>query len=223
MSGGSADSYQARFDRLAADGQAVHGEADFVAGLVPAGARVLDAGCGTGRVAIELARRGYQAIGVDVDERMLARARRTAPELVWLRSDLAELDVPALGTFDLVVAAGNVIPLVAAGTERAVLTNLARVLHPGGLLVTGFGLDAAHLPLDEAPFGLDQYDAWSTEAGLAPLHRYATWDGDPYVDGGGYAVSVQLVPIVQTAGPRIADPPFGRTTPPVHPDTAPCQ
>ena len=43
--------------------------------------RVLDAGCGTGRVAIELARRGIEVVGVDADPDMLERARRRAPQL----------------------------------------------------------------------------------------------------------------------------------------------
>ena len=47
--------YAARFERLAAQGHDVHGEADFCAALITPGARVLDAGCGTGRVAIRLA------------------------------------------------------------------------------------------------------------------------------------------------------------------------
>ena len=61
------DEYQARFDSLAARGVDVHGEVAFVLGLDPAPASVLDAGCGTGRVAIELARRGVEVVGVDVD------------------------------------------------------------------------------------------------------------------------------------------------------------
>ena len=72
------DDYQARFDRLAATGADVHGEATFVRAYEPA--RVLDAGCGTGRVAIELARHGIEVVGVDVDASMLATARRLAPD-----------------------------------------------------------------------------------------------------------------------------------------------
>lgn len=190
---GAADGarYQERFDALAASGAHVHGEADRVAALLPAG-RVLDAGCGTGRVGIELARRGYDVVGVDVDPGMLAHARAVAPDLPWVQADLAALDpvVHGLGApFDLVVAAGNVVPLVAHGTEAEVVRRLAAVLVPGGLLVAGFGLDAAHLPLDEAPFGLAEYDSWCAAAGLEPVMRFSTWDGDAF-DGGGYAVSV---------------------------------
>ena len=185
--------YEARFAQLAASGVGVHGEADRCTQLVPPGARVLDAGCGTGRVAIELARRGYQVVGVDVDGAMLARAREAAPELTWVEHDLATLDpqhVEAVGGgFDLVVAAGNVIPLVRPGTEQAVLARLAHLLAPGGLLAAGFGLDAAHLPIAAAPFGLTEYDAWCTAVGLTLVERSATWDDEPYT-GGGYAVSV---------------------------------
>ncbi len=74
---------------MAARGESVHGEADLVTSLVPSGAAVLDAGCGTGRVAIELASRGYEVVGVDLDPAMLDLARAKAPELGWLQGDLA--------------------------------------------------------------------------------------------------------------------------------------
>lgn len=140
----SGEDYAARFAALARSGKDMHGEARFCAALVPAGARVLDAGCGTGRVAIRLAELGYDCTGVDVDASMLAVAREQAPGLPWHRADLAELT--AGPEFDLVVAAGNVMALVTPGTEATVVACLAGALRPGGLLVAGFGLDAAHLP-----------------------------------------------------------------------------
>lgn len=188
----AAAGYERRFADLERSGVHVHGEADRCASLVAPGARILDAGCGTGRVGVELARRGYDVVGVDLDAGMLARARAAAPALTWIHADLAGFDpeehgVP--GGFELVVAAGNVIPLVAHGTEPDVVTRLAAAARPGGLVVTGFGLDAAHLPLPEAPFGLTEYDAWCAAAGLDLLDRLATWEGAPYA-GGGYVVNV---------------------------------
>lgn len=187
--GAAGDRYAAHFDRLAATGKDTHGEARMVAGLVPPGSRVLDAGCGTGRVAIWLHEHGYDCVGVDLDESMLRVARRRAPDICWYRTDLMHLDSLSLSPFDLVIAAGNVIPLVATGTEQAVISSLARALKPGGLLVAGFGLDPEHLPLDEAPLTLEDYDGWTAAASLELVARYATWHGDPY-DGGGYAVNV---------------------------------
>lgn len=189
----SGDDYQRRFDRLAASGASVHGEADFVDALLEPGSRVLDAGCGTGRVAVELARRGHDVVGADVDASMLEVARRVTSTLVWLERDLSAIapDDPELGgAFDLVVLAGNVVPLMAAGTEAEAVRRLAVLLHPGGLLVAGFGLDIAHLPLDHVPVTLADYDEWCSEAGLELVRRCATWDGGAFAGHEGYAVSV---------------------------------
>ena len=79
--------YQERFDRLAAIGADVHGEAEFVMRWRPS--TVLDAGCGTGRVARELARRGIDTVGVDLDESMIETARQLAPDLTWVLGDLS--------------------------------------------------------------------------------------------------------------------------------------
>ncbi|MBX4176940.1 class I SAM-dependent methyltransferase [Streptomyces geysiriensis] len=187
--GTSGEQYAARFAELADRGQDVHGEARLCAALVPPGSRVLDAGCGTGRVLVELARLGYDGVGVDRDASMLAVARRSAPRLTWVQADLADLDPSTAGAgFGLVVAAGNVFPLLAPGTEGAVAAALAGVLRPGGLLVAGFGLDREHLPVPPG-LTLAEYDGHCAAAGLTLTDRFATWDADPY-EGGGYAVSV---------------------------------
>ncbi|MFJ1899910.1 class I SAM-dependent methyltransferase [Streptomyces sp. NPDC088115] len=187
----SGEDYAARFASLARSGKDVHGEARFCAALVPVGARVLDAGCGTGRVMIRLAELGYDCVGVDLDASMLAVARKQAPELPWFQLDLAEFDpdLPGIaGGFDLVVAAGNIFPLLAPGTEAAVVKRLSAALRPGGLLVAGFGLDEAHLPVPPG-LTLSDYDDCCAAAGLTLVDHFATWNADPY-DGGGYAVGV---------------------------------
>ncbi|MFC9943909.1 class I SAM-dependent methyltransferase [Streptomyces pratensis] len=196
LTGGQAgEEYAQRFARLAESGHDIHGEAAFCDALLKPAARVLDAGCGTGRIAIRLAEMGHHCTGVDVDSSMLAVARREAPTLEWLLGDLTRLDALGLSTgFDMVLAAGNVVPLLAPGTEAAVVRQLAAALGPGGLLVTGMGLDAAHLPLPEPPVTLTDFDHWCTQAGLTLRQRYATWNGDPYHEGCGYAVSVHSRP-----------------------------
>ena len=182
MSYPTGDAYQKRFDELAASGSDVHGEATLVRAYDPK--RVLDAGCGTGRVAIELARHGIDVVGVDVDARMLETARTNAPNLDWRLGDLSTTE---LGDreFDVAVLAGNVLIFTAPGTNTAVIANVARAVKEGGRVIAGFqlrpgGYDLATLDTDAAQTGLELDE------------RFATWDREPYT-GGDYAVSVVRV------------------------------
>jgi 2-polyprenyl-3-methyl-5-hydroxy-6-metoxy-1,4-benzoquinol methylase len=179
--------YQARFDTLAEQGVDVHGEASLVRSLNPES--VLDAGCGSGRVAIELAHRGIEVVGVDVDASMIAEARRRAPGLTWVQADLATLALGRL--FDVVVMAGNV-PLFCPVADRwALVGACAAHVSPGGALVAGFQLDralsAGHV---DQGYGLDDYDSACRDSGLTLAERWATWDRQPFIVGGNYAVSV---------------------------------
>lgn len=189
---GGGAAYQAHFDRLAHAGEHVHGEADFVADLVDAPARILDAGCGTGRVAAELSARGYRVTGVDIDADMLAEARRRDHLSTYVEQDLSRLALRQQQV-DLTLLAGNVIPLLAPGTVFEVTKRLTAHTRPGGLLVAGFGLDADHLPGDFVVANLGEYDAATRTAGLTLVSRFASWDRDPWLDSGGYAVSVHRV------------------------------
>lgn len=183
MTGWDGGDYQGRFDALAAAGTDVHGEADLVWSLGPAS--VLDAGCGTGRVAIELARRGVEVVGADVDASMLATARRLAPDLTWVHADLTELDLGR--RFDVVVLAGNVPLFTPPGTEAALIGRCAAHVAAGGALVTGFQLGRGYEVAD--------LDTHAAAAGLTLAERWATWDREPYTKGGAdYVVSVHRSP-----------------------------
>jgi len=175
----SGDAYDARYDQRAAAGENVHGEADLVMRYAPAA--VLDAGCGTGRVARELARRGVDVVGVDLDPDMLATARRRSPGDSWVEADLASFDLGR--TFDVVVAAGNVMILLTPGTEGAVVANLAHHLRTDGLLIAGFQLRHGGVTLVE-------HDDLATRAGLSLDARWSTWDRDVWRTDSDYAVSV---------------------------------
>jgi SAM-dependent methyltransferase len=197
VTGGTAGpGYAARFAALAAEGADLHGEARRVDRLLDEAGRrpgeVLDAGCGTGRVATHLADLGHAVVGTDLDASMLAEARRARPELDWRLADLARLDLGR--RFDLVVGAGNLWPLLTPGTHARVIARLAAHLRPGGLLLLGFGLDADHVPFtlpDGVAFpDLVAYDTACVGAGLTLRTRTADWDGTEPYDGGGYAVSV---------------------------------
>lgn len=172
------DEYQARFDALAEGGKDVHGEAAFVVALGPR--TVLDAGCGTGRVAIELDRRGISVAGVDCDASMLATARRLAPGIRWFEEDVTALDLGE--EFDVVVMAGNVPLFTPPGTQAALVLGGARHVRSGGALVLGFQLGRG--------YSLEELDAHAVDAGLVLDGRFATWDRDPFPGDGSYAVSV---------------------------------
>jgi len=197
--GSRGPAYEQAFRDLAAAGTDVHGEAAFVDRLLAAQlaaqpatqvgrrAAVLDAGCGTGRVARELARRGYDVVGVDNDTSMLDVARLEAPELLWFAADLAHLNL--VERFDVVLLAGNVLVFLAPGTEAEVVRRAAAHLRPGGLLVSGWRTDR---------LSLSEYDALAGAAGLESVARYATWDAQPWQDEADWCVAVDRVP---EAGP----------------------
>jgi SAM-dependent methyltransferase len=182
------DDYDARWRSLAATGQNVHGEADLVETLLreSGGTRVLDAGCGTGRVTIELAQRGFAVVGVDVDPDMLSAARTKRPELTWVEADLTDLTKTVDAEFDLALLAGNVLIFVRPGTEGDVMGAVGERVAPGGLLVSGFSIRRDRL-------SLSRYDELVERAGLQPVARWATWSRDPFT-GGDYAVSVHRKP-----------------------------
>jgi 2-polyprenyl-3-methyl-5-hydroxy-6-metoxy-1,4-benzoquinol methylase len=172
------EAYQRRFDELAAGGMDVHGEADFVCSLNPSS--VLDAGCGTGRVAMELGRRGLDVVGVDRDASMLDTARRLAGDLTWVEADLTTMELGR--RFDVVILAGNVVLFTTAGTEAALVETCARHVDDEGALVAGFQLGRG--------YDLADYDWVCAGSGLALVDRFASWDRRPFAVGVGYAVSI---------------------------------
>lgn len=191
---GGAAAYQQRFDALEAAGNDVHGEARLAWQLLgPPPARVLDAGCGTGRVATELGRLGHDCTGVDADLAMLEVARERDPSTHWIHQDLSRLYLRSQ-MFDLVVLAGNVVPLLAPLTLDQAMQRIADHVQPGGLVLTGFGLDQAHLP-DGCPVTpWSDYDRACTAAELALVDRWSSWDRDPWSAGSGYVVALHRRP-----------------------------
>lgn len=177
--------YIDRFRRLAVEGTDLAGEARLLDAIVGRGARILDAGCGPGRVGAELAARGHTVVGVDVDPELIVAAKSDHPGPTWLVADLAELDLAAMGEpapFDAAILAGNVMAFVAPGTEAKVLGRVAEHVRRDGVVVVGFGL--------ERDYALADFDAHSITAGLELEQRFATWDLRPPAADPTFAVSI---------------------------------
>ena len=179
------DWYVERFRTMAADGVDLHGEARLVDAMVARGARILDAGCGPGRVGGRLAELGHRVVGVDLDPVLIAAAGNDHHGPTWLVGDLAHLDLRASGVepgFDVVVCAGNVMGFLDPTTRRRVLHNLRTVLLDGGRIVTGFGSGGDY------PFG-DFFDDVE-QAGLVVELRLSTWDLRPFTADSEFLVAV---------------------------------
>jgi SAM-dependent methyltransferase len=177
--------YIERFRSLAQAGEDLDGEARLVDAMVPRHARVLDAGCGPGRVGGALARAGHEVVGVDVDPVLIEAAGQDHPGPLWLVGDLAELDLPAQGVtapFDVVVCAGNVMAFLAPSTRGEVLRRFRAHLAPGGRVVTGFGAGRGY----EFP----EFLADAATAGLEPDVLLSTWDIRPFTDDSDFLVAV---------------------------------
>ena len=118
--------YVERFRKMAAAGDDLAGEARLIDAMAPRAGRILDAGCGPGRVGAILAGLGHEIVGVDADPVLIAAALDDHPGPTWLVGDLAELDLASHGIaegFDLIVCAGNVMTFLAPGTRRQVLRD----------------------------------------------------------------------------------------------------
>ncbi|MFN8089057.1 MAG: class I SAM-dependent methyltransferase [Mycobacterium sp.] len=177
--------YIERFRSMARDGADLVGEARLIDAMAPRGARILDAGCGPGRVGGFLAAAGHDVVGVDVDPVLIEAAEHDHPGPRWLVGDLAELDLPARGIaepFDVIVSAGNVMTFLAPSTRVQVLSRLKAHLKPEGRAVIGFG---AGRDYDFADF-LGDY----AMAGLVTDLLLSTWDLRPFGENSDFLVAI---------------------------------
>lgn len=177
--------YIQRFRSMAEAGDDLAGEARLIDALLPRGARVLDAGCGPGRVGAFLHDVGHEVVGVDLDPELIDAAEQDHPGPRWLVDDLATLDLPDRGIpdgFDAIVCAGNVMTFLAPSTRGAVLSRLRAHLHQDGRAVIGFGTNRGY-PVDEF---LRDADA----ASLEPDLLLSTWDLRPYTPDADFIVAI---------------------------------
>ena len=177
--------YIERFRSMAAEGKDLDGEARFVDAMVPRGARILDAGCGPGRVGGRLVALGHQVVGVDIDPELVAAAEVDHPNAIWLARDLAVLDLASEGIserFDVIVSAGNVATFLAPATRRDVLRRLSEHLAPHGRLVVGFGADRG--------YEFDDFFADAISVGLRNELSLSSWDLRPFDIASKFLVAI---------------------------------
>lgn len=170
--------YADRWRQLAAEGMDLDGEARLIDAMANRGSRILDAGCGTGRVGGYLARCGHQVTGVDLDPHLIEVATEDHPEGDWYVADLETLNAAALAElgesepFDLVFSAGNVFGFLSPASRGDVLEHLYSLLRDGGRAVIGFGAGRGY---DFTDFLHD-----AGRAGFAVQGRFATWQLDAF-------------------------------------------
>lgn len=177
--------YVERFRKMAAAGDDLAGEARFIDAMAPRCARILDAGCGPGRVGSFLAGLGHEVVGVDVDPVLIAAAEQDHPGPRWLVGDLAELDLPSGGIaegFDLVVCAGNVMTFLAPSTRREVLARLGRHLRQDGGIVVGFGSGRG--------YAFEDFFADVADVRLVGELRLESWDLRPFTERSEFLVAI---------------------------------
>lgn len=177
--------YIERFRSMARAGQDLAGEARLVDAVAPRGARILDAGCGSGRLGGHLVAAGHDVVGVDVDPVLIEAAEHDHPGPRWLVGDLAELDLSARGIaepFDVIVSAGNVMTFVAPSTRVQVLTRLRAHLAGNGRAVIGFGAGR--------DYEFSQFLDDAAEAGFTPDLLLSTWDLRPFTEGADFLVAL---------------------------------
>jgi SAM-dependent methyltransferase len=184
--------YIDRFRSMAESGADLAGEARLIDAMLPRGSRLLDAGCGTGRVGGFLAAAGHEVVGVDLDPVLVEAARREYPGARWLIGDLTHLDLPAQGItegFDVVVCAGNVMTFVAVDTRREILRRMRLHLRGAGRVVVGFGAGRG--------YDFEEFVADARAGGLVPDLMLSTWDLRPFTPDAEF-----LVAVLRSASPR---------------------
>lgn len=182
---GHSDWYVERFRTMVREGKDIVGEARTVDAMLERGSRVLDAGCGPGRLGGYLHEAGHTVVGVDLDPVLVTAAEADHPGPTWLVADLAELDLPARGItdpFDVVVCAGNVLTFVAPSLRATAVERMAAHLAEAGRLVVGFGAGRDY------PFARFREDA--AAAGLAEDLMLSTWDLRPFTEESDFLVAV---------------------------------
>jgi ubiquinone/menaquinone biosynthesis C-methylase UbiE len=161
-------------------------EAEWLASELPANARVLDVGCGTGRpVAEVLAAAGHRVTGYDVSPTMIEIARTQIPDATFDVADLRTLDQPA-SSWDAVAVCYSLLQLTRTEIDAA-LAKFADWLAPGGIFlmvtlpvdVEGLDFEFMGKPVTVSSYSAEGYRERLTRLGLEVVReRFADFQPD---------------------------------------------
>lgn len=181
--------YIERFKKMEEEGNDLAGESRLVDALASRGARILDAGCGPGRVGKQLHALGHRVTGVDIDPELIAEASRVCPNATWISADLTDLpraleEAGQTDGFELLVCTGNVLGFLARSTRQPVVQNFYNALAPGGRAVIGYGSGPGR------DYAFEQFLADARQVGFNIDSTFSTWDARPFDNSSEYLVAV---------------------------------
>ncbi|GAA1475170.1 class I SAM-dependent methyltransferase [Corynebacterium felinum] len=175
------ENYAQRWRSFAAEGRDIDGEARLIDALAPRHARILDAGCGTGRVGGYLAQRGHDVTGCDLDPVLIGYAQQDYPNANWHVGDLCTDPIPG-GEYDIIVSAGNVMGFLPESGRLAALRAIAEALRPTGRAVIGFGAGRG--------WAFPDFLSDAARAGLELQSAFSSWELHPFSPDSDFLVAL---------------------------------
>ena len=173
--------YARRWKVMEAEGKDIYGEARTADAMLERGSKVLDAGCGTGRIGGYLARQGHDVMGMDIDPILIDYAQEEHPDVRWEVGDLSNDEIPDSG-FDLAISAGNVMGFLAPEGREGALRNIFEALEPGGRFLVGFG--------EGRGWSFDEFLNDVEEVGFHIDFKFSSWDLNTFSANSTFLVAV---------------------------------
>lgn len=166
---------------MESQGQDIHGEARLIDAMAERESRILDAGCGTGRLGGYLAKRGHTVVGSDLDPVLIDHAVADHPEATWYVGDLSTDPIPE-SDFALAVSAGNVMGFLEENGREPALRHIFEALASQGRFVVGFGAGRG--------WGFDDFIDTARNVGFTLDNVFESWDLRPFAEDSTFLVAI---------------------------------
>jgi SAM-dependent methyltransferase len=151
---------------------------DWLRTHLPPGARILDYGCGYGRITAMLSEQGYEAVGVDAAEMMVEKARSLHQGLSFQHIRPPRVPFPD-GFFDAAMLFAVLTCIPADDDQKATIDELRRVIRPGGLLyISDYWLGTDDGSRERYNQGMEKhqtYGVFELSDGVAVRHHSSEW------------------------------------------------